>query len=272
MSAAIGAAAGSLGSVLLATMLLFAPQGGFPLEIREQAFRAGAWSACLVASPEGPPFLRAIPYRQTVYRQGPDDPSPVWLFEEVSTGSVALALGPDGLLFLQPSGEPPRLYFGDSSTPLLLALPDPPQWKKPYRPDSRIALNSGGHISFFDDLLFYGQLAAPDEYVVGLMRIDRRKKRISQSCVSAEISADRDSSAVAYAASIGSPAPIRVRDYVFWRNGGYGNAAPSDPAWNGWKARATRVIDVRTCALLPWSAVPQELLREHAARLAPFLP
>jgi hypothetical protein len=237
---------------------------------REEVVRAGEWSGCVVEVPVGNLLARAITYDQTVYRQGPTDRSPRWLFEQESTGSVGIRLREDGVLFVQPDHEPPRLYFPGSEKPLLLSLPGPQLSNRPYRPFEDIH-PSTGYVAFLGDVLFYGRDAFTDHYVVGFARIDSDKRQISAQCVCAEATADKEASSTAWAAGIGVPAPLRIGRYVFWRNRGWDNDIHPNLVTGLWKPRATRVVDLETCALLSLSEVPADLLRENQKTLAPFL-
>jgi hypothetical protein len=238
--------------------------------IREYVIRAGGWSSCVVWVPAGIPFARALTYDQTVYRQGPADRSPQWLFEQESTGSVGIQLREDGLLFVQPDGEPPRLYFPGSEKPLLLSLPGPQLSNRPYRGYDNIH-PSTGYVAFLGDVLFYGRDAFPDYYLVGFARIDSEKRWISAQCVCAEATSDKEASSTVSAAQIGLPAPLRIGRYVFWRNRGWYNDIHPNLVTGRWKTRATRVVDLETCALLSLSEIPADLLRENQEALAPFL-
>ena len=236
----------------------------------EQVVRAGGWSGCVDAVRVGNPLARALSYDQTVYRQGPTDQSPQWLFEQTSTGNLGIWLREDGVLLVQPDGEPPRLYFPASEKPLLLSLPGPQLSKRPYRPFENIH-PSTGYVAFLGDVLFYGRDAFPDYYLVGFARIDSDKRQISAQCVCAEATSDKEASSTVWAASIGLPAPLRIGRYVFWRNRGWDNDVHPNLVTGPWKARATRVVDLETCALLSLEEVPAQLLRENSERLAPFL-
>lgn len=215
-------------------------------------------------------MVRAISYDQTVYRTAPAGRAPDWILEQTSTGSIGIRLREDGVLLVQPVGEPPRLYFPGVQPPLPLALPGPVRWSRPWHPLDEIA-PSNGYAAFLGDILIYGRYASPNDYLVGFAKIDAEGRRISRQCVCVEVSDGKEGSAATWAAEIGRPAPVRIGRYVFWRNRGYQNDIHPDAVTGTWKVSTTRVVDLETCALLTPGDVPPELLVDNRRILAPFL-
>lgn len=233
--------------------------------------RAGQWSAWIKATaPDyGQYTPRAICYHQTVFRQGPQDKAPVQLFEEKSTGSVRIFLRNDGLLVVQPVAGEPRLYFPDAEQPLVLLLPPPQKWNKPFSPYTNI--DHWGHLFFLDDVLFYGRYPYPGHYLIGFVRLDVEKRRITENRLCVEVATESEPDANAAAASFARPAPIRVGNYVFWKNVGYRSDYFPDAVTGTWKQRKTRILDLKTGEVITLERVPTDIIQKHQEMLKEFI-
>src|SRR5262245_11349011 len=215
--------------VLTLAALLFAGPGraGDEMAVKSRE-KAGKWLATVEATSVGPPGGRAVASRQRVLRQGPDDRTPVLLYEQTSTGRVGIRLRDDGLLLVQPVGPLPRLYFPGSKEPVELELPPPRKLAR----DS--AYTDAGTTWFLDDCLFYSRMAAPGHLLIGFVKIDARKHAVAEARLCLEVVAQEQ--AVAYAAVV-MPVVFRAGDYVFWVNTGYHNAFYPDAVQGEWKPR-----------------------------------
>ena len=258
-------------ALVLASPLAATGPAGFGRGAREPyrvgELHAGGWVAWIDLTAAG--FgQRAIPYRQEVYRQAPGR-QPERLFEQTSAGAVWIRLRDDGLLCLQGVGGVPSLYFPGAREPVPIQLLPPERGAQPGGyPD--IAANNG-HVSFHDDVLSYGRYYTVDEYLIGFLRIDASGRRVAEQRLVADVYAAHDGGSGAWAASITTPPPLRIGDYLFWRNRGWDNVYYPDLVRGTWKEQRARVIDLRGGRLVEFHEVPRMLRETHAAELAPFL-
>lgn len=126
-------------------------------------------------------------------------------------------------------------------------------------------------MSFLGDILFYGRYPGTG-YLIGFVRIDAEQKKVKEQRLCLEFMPEKEPNVNARAASIVSkPAPVRVADYVFWKNQGYDNSWFPDQVQGTWKRSETRVLNLRNGSLLSLDKIPRAVLREHQEQLSEFI-
>lgn len=226
--------------------------------IKWQSEMAGQWSSWIEGDAATTLPLRAIPYHQVVYRRGPPDSKPVQLFEETSTGRVRFCLRDDGLLFVQPVSEPARIYGVNPESRVFVPFLPPPHWDKFFPPYQGVSQN--GFVAWLGDVLFYGRYVYSDQYLVGYVRIDAQRLRITEQRIVLEAKDEYRTDNVE-AAKIATPGPMRIGHYLFWNNRGNPSAIPE------LRFRRARVIDLVTGNLKEIESLPPQFLKDHASEL-----
>lgn len=241
-----------------------------------ETLHAGSWAAWIDLTHVDNPLAHAQRLKQTIFRQGPRDTVPVQLFEQTSTDRVSISLRDDGLLFVQAVGGRPALYFPNRADPVTLILPSPFQWRRPYPPTADIAGNSG-YVVFLGDILFYGRYVSTDDYLIGFVRINAQKQKITENrvCLCVPDNSDPanvkvDAQANAWAANLIDPRPVRAGNFVFWKNRG-DSSVLSPRAVEQWRRSETRILSLITGKLVPLKEVPPVVLQQHVKELEPFL-
>lgn len=252
--------------------LLLCPAGRAATLTAEKQ-HAGDWFAWVVSTAASPPGMEAIAHKQTLYRQGPADQSPVPLLTQTSTASIIFLLRNDGLLVVQPIGGSPFLCFPGMKDFLVLELPPPWKQDKADSLDLDLSYNSS-EAYFVDGGLFYGCKASSWCHIIGFIGIDAKKKQITQNLPLLKVVARHDPDYNIDAESIsGYPEPIRIADYIFWRNMGwvFVNDMFPDTVIGLWQKPAPHVFNLKTGELLNLDQVPAGLLQRNRAALADFL-
>jgi hypothetical protein len=228
-----------------------------------QEQRLGGWRAWIEYTLVGSPMNRALKHGQVVFRQGPRETVPVKLFELTSTGGVRIVLREDGTLLVQGVGTPPALFFPYTPKGITLKLPRPSVWTdKHFGPSPAL----GETILWLDDLLFYGREVWPARYLIGYLRVDAAKKQIVENRICME-AYHRNEEYAAWAASIATIPPVRIGDYIFWRNRGTLNEFLPENKQGPWKKSLVRVYHLKTHKMVPFNQVPAEIRQANQEKL-----
>lgn len=247
---------------LLPSVLL--GQGNRPHEKYEH--KAGGWTVTREMEPVGNLQKRAISYRQRIFRQGPDEKVPQFLFEETTTGRVQTQLREDGLLLIQRVADHPAVVFPGEKKLVDLQLPVPKD----------LTLNTFGSTMnrawFLDDGIFYHRVIYPVKVgtttLLGFVRLDDQKKEIKDSTICLEV---RDNGRELQGPVTPLPVMLKMGDLVFWVNKGYHNVFYPDVVKGLWKPRKVRVLNLTTANLVEIEKVPAELIKSQIERILDFV-
>lgn len=235
-----------------------------PVQKYEQ--KAGPWTVITEMEPVGNLQKRAISYRQRIFRQGPEEKAPQFLYEETTTGRVQTQLREDGLLLIQRVADHPAVVFPGEKKLVDLQLPVPKD----------LTLNTFGSTMnrawFLDDGIFYHRVIYPVKIgtttLLGFVRLDDQKKTIKESTICLEV---RDNGKELQGPVTPLPVMLKMGDLVFWVNKGYHNVFYPDVVKGLWKPRKVRVLNLTTANLVEIEKVPAELIKSQIERILDFV-
>ncbi|UCG32849.1 MAG: hypothetical protein JSU68_14435 [Phycisphaerales bacterium] len=175
---------------------------------------------------------------------------------------MTISLAADGRLLVNPVGQGPRVYFKDPKQVVTLPLLPPNQWDKAFPPYYRL----NGDAWFLGDVLFYGRYAYVGHYLIGFVRFAPNRACIVEQRLVAEVMDDPGQTVDNVdGARFASPAPVRVGDYVFWRNRG---DATADPPW---KEQRTWIVDLEQARLCDIRELDNGFVNQQRDKLRAFL-
>ena len=185
------------------------------------------------------------------------------LYEQTTTGSVGFQLRRDGVMFVQPVGERPQIYFPGAQKPVEVRLPKPQKWPghgEPYEQfeDTTWFLGPG---------LFYSTTATPGHRLTGIVRIENATPPVVEAKLCLEV-VEQEQAVASAAQPMG--VAFGLEDYVLWVNRGYHNTWYPHVAEGLWKSRRVRALSAKTCELVDPRALV-EPARRNKVQVLEFL-